>query len=72
MKEAIHADRIVILKEGRVLKEGTAREILSDKETLNASNLELLLPLKLLHKMDEDHRDHPTLRDHLWRLSLNK
>lgn len=72
MKEAIHADRIVILKEGRILKEGTTRDILSDKATLNASNLELLLPLKLMHQMDTDHRDHPTLREHLWRLSLNK
>ena len=72
MKEAIHADRIVILKEGRILKQGTTKDILNDKATLNASNLELLLPLKLLYEMDENKLEHPTLKDYLWQLSLNK
>lgn len=72
MKEAIHANKIVILKEGRVLKTGSPKEILNDKETLNASNLELLLPLKLLYEMDAKNLHNDELRDYLWQLSLNK
>lgn len=72
MKEAIYADRIVVMKEGRILKVGQTEEILNDKQTLNASNLELLLPLKLLYKLDEQHIDNRPLKDYLWQLSLNK
>lgn len=72
MKEAIHADHIVILKEGRIIKQGSPTDILIDKTTLNASNLELLLPLKLLYQMEEDQLTHPSLKEFLWQLSLNK
>ena len=72
MKEAVHSDRIIVLKEGQVLKIGPTEEVLNDKETLNASNLELLLPLKLLYKIDEANLDNKEIRDILWQLSLNK
>jgi len=72
MKEAVNSDRIIILKEGQVLACGNTKEILNDKLTLNASNLELLLPLKLLYKLEESSLDNPELKDLLWQLSLNK
>ncbi len=72
MKEAVNSDRIIILKEGEVLAVGETNTILNDKETLNASNLELLLPLKLLHKLDEAKIENEKVKDILWQLSLNK
>jgi len=72
MKEAIHSDKIVILKEGKILKVGTPKEVLNDKATLNASNLELLLPLKLMYQLEESKIDNPDLKDYLWQLSLNR
>lgn len=72
MKEAVNSDRIIILKDGQVLACGETNDILNDKETLNASNLELLLPLKLLYKLEESGLNRPELKDLLWRLSLNK
>ncbi len=72
MKEAVLSDRIVVLKEGQILAEGSTNDILSDKETLNASNLELLLPLKLLHKFEEANIHNEKVKDILWQLSLNK
>lgn len=72
MKEAVLSDRIVILKEGTVLACGETNTIMNDKELLNASNLELLLPLKLLHMMDEQNLQSERVRDVLWQLSLNK
>jgi len=72
MKEAVYSDKIIILKEGRVLVCGETNAILNDKETLNSSNLELLLPLKLLYKLDEANIENDKVKDILWQLSLNK
>jgi energy-coupling factor transport system ATP-binding protein len=72
MKEAVYSDTIIVLKEGKVLREGPTKTILSDKETLNSSNLELLLPLKLLYLLDEENIYNEELTRYLWQLSLNK
>ena len=72
MKEAVNSDRIVILKDGKVLAVGETNTILNDKETLNSSNLELLLPLKLLYKLDEANIKNEKVTNILWQLSLNK
>ncbi len=72
MKEAVHSDKIIVLKEGQVLASGKTNDILNDKLTLNASNLELLLPLKLLHKLEENNIENNQIKDILWQLSLNK
>ena len=72
MKEAVLSDRIIILKEGRVIACGDTNDILNDKETLNSSNLELLLPLKLQYLLDEANLSNDKVKDILWQLSLNK
>ena len=72
MKEAVLSDRIVVLKDGEVLAIDDKYKILSDKETLNKSNLELLIPLKLLHLLEENNYSNDKLKDILWQLSLNK
>lgn len=72
MKEAVLSDKIVVLKEGSVLACGETSAIMNDKELLNSSNLELLLPLKLLHKMQENNIENKEVKDILWQLSLNK
>lgn len=72
MKEAVNSDRIIILKDGEVLACGETNTILNDKKTLNSSNLELLLPLKLLYKLDEANIKNDRVKDILWQLSLNK
>ncbi|MBN2604508.1 MAG: energy-coupling factor transporter ATPase [Bacilli bacterium] len=72
MKEAVLSDRIVILKEGRIIACGDTIDVLNNKSILNSSNLELLLPLQLLHLLEENHQSNEKLKDILWRLSLNK
>ena len=72
MKEAVHSDKIIVLKDGEVLASGNTEDILNDKKTLNSSNLELLLPLKLLYKLNESNIANQELKDLLWQLSLNK
>ncbi len=72
MKEAVLSDRIIILKDGKVIACGDTNDILNDKETLNSSNLELLLPLKLQYLLDEANISNDKVKDILWQLSLNK
>ncbi len=72
MKEAVYSDRIVVLKDGEILANGDSMDILSNKKVLNESNLELLLPLKLLHKLEEAEINNKEIKDILWQLSLNK
>jgi len=72
MKEAVLSDKIVVLKEGEVLVCGETKDVMNNKELLNSSNLELLLPLKLLYKMEENNLVNEKVKDILWQLSLNK
>jgi len=72
MKEAVLSDKIVVLKEGEVLTFDDTLKVLNNKKILNQSNLELLLPLKLLHRLEEANINNEELRDMLWQLSLNK
>lgn len=72
MKEAVNSDKIIVLKEGEVLASGETKDILNDKQTLNSSNLELLLPLKLLYKLNEAQTLNKELSEFLWQLSLSK
>ncbi len=70
MKEAVESDRIVVLKDGKILKTDQTKNILQDKKTLELSNLELLLPLEVLHQLKESNLKHPDLEAYLWQLSL--
>jgi len=71
MKEAVLSDRIVVLKDGAVLKDGPSKDILKDRETLEQSNLELLLPLEVMHRLEEKSLGDERIKEHLWALSLN-
>lgn len=72
MKEAVLSDRIVILKEGRVIACGETIEVLNNRDILKSSNLELLLPLQLLYLLEEHGNVDEKIKDILWQLSLNK
>ncbi|MCF7926376.1 MAG: energy-coupling factor transporter ATPase [Candidatus Izimaplasma sp.] len=71
MKEAIKSNNIIILNKGEVLAQGDTKKILTDKRLLNTSNLELLLPLKLMHRLKQENIHNEELGEILWQLSLN-
>lgn len=71
MKEALLSDRIVVLKQGRILKEGKSQDILKDKETLEKSNLEMLLPLRILYDLEQTNYSNERIKNLLWELSLS-
>jgi len=70
MKEAVLSDRIVVLKQGEILTVGKSQDVLQDKATLEKSNLELLLPLEVLYRLDEQKYENKRLKELLWALSL--
>lgn len=72
MKEAVFSDEIIVLKDGEVIGNAETSSILSNKKILNSSNLELLLPLKLLFLFDEANIYNEELVKYLWQLSLRK
>lgn len=71
MRESVMSDRIAVLKDGKVLKVGPTKDVLMDKDTLESSNLELLLPLEVMHTLERKNFDQPELKEFLWQLSLN-
>lgn len=71
MKEAVHSDRIVVLKDGEIIKVDKAQDVLKDQKTLEQSNLELLLPLQVVAYMEKHKLDKAGLKDYLWQLSLD-
>ncbi len=53
MDEAVEADKIIIISDGKVIKTGTPKEIFSDKATLKAAGLELPRPAIIAEKLKE-------------------
>ncbi len=72
MKESVLSDRIVVLKNGKILKIDTATNVLKDQETLEKSNLEMLLPLKVLRYLERENIADEKVRSYLWQLSLKR
>ena len=53
MDEAARADRIIVLDDGRILKDGTPREIFADPEPLIAAGLDVPQSAALIHRLRE-------------------
>lgn len=51
MDEAARADRIIVLDDGRILRDGTPEEIFSDPETLIAAGLDVPQSASLIHRL---------------------
>ena len=71
MKEAVMSDRIVILKQGQIIKDDRADAVLKDKAILEQSNLQLLLPLDILFELEKLNLSNERIKEILWQLSLN-
>ncbi len=54
MDEAVQADRVIVMEEGRIVRDGTPKEIFSDVAFLHASGLEAPQVTELIHLLSED------------------
>ena len=51
MEEAINSDKIMVLKDGSIIKEGTPQEVFFDEETLQKSALTITRPMLLTKQL---------------------
>jgi energy-coupling factor transport system ATP-binding protein len=70
LKEALQADRVVVLNEGQVLATGTPRDILTNIDILTEAKLALIEPLELLNKMEEAGISSQEWEAKLWQFAL--
>jgi len=54
MNEAVLADRVIVMEEGKVVRDGTPREIFSDVPFLHAAGLDAPQSTELIHLLSED------------------
>lgn len=58
---ALKSDYIILLKEGKVIGDGTPKEFISKKDLLKSSKIELPTPIKLMYDLEKD-----GIKDILW------
>ena len=51
IEEALLSDKVILLKKGRILKSGTCREVLTDKETLEEAGLIPPIAVRIYHDL---------------------
>ena len=74
MEEAAQADRILVLREGRIALDGTPEEVLTQDEMLRSLNLDIPFATQLSRLLQDRGIDIPTfvdrepLKEALWRL----
>ena len=67
------SDNVIVMRDGRVAKEGTPEEIFNDGELLKSSNLDMPLSLKTYHLAKESELNKNTkLMEALWEYHLTK
>jgi energy-coupling factor transport system ATP-binding protein len=79
MEEAIHADRVVVMDHGKIVMDGTPKEIFSQVETLKNLGLDVPQVTELAYYMQKQGIDISTeiltieeVVDAIWQLSLKK
>ncbi len=72
LKLANLSDRIIVLKEGKIIKEGTPNEIFMEQDLLLSSNLDMPFPLKVftMASKDDELKNNKELINTLWEYHL--
>ena len=72
MKEALLSDRIIVLKDGCLIKDGSREEVMQDEELLKSSKLELPVSLKMYFTLKEKGYKDEKVLNKLWELTFKK
>lgn len=51
INEAIRSDRVVVINDGNIIRDGSARDVLSDVELLTTNNIEVPLCVRIYHDL---------------------
>lgn len=71
LRETLHADRIVVMHEGRILNIGAPKDILLDEKSLKEAKLSLLEPFKYIKQLQKLHALTEEWEALLWQSALN-
>lgn len=68
------SDRIIVLKEGKIIKEGTPEEVFQEREILKSSNLDMPFALRFYDEVSKNEKlkDQKELMEALWEYHLKK
>lgn len=72
IEEALLADRLVILKDGMIFKDGLKEDLLSHPEIFENSSLELPTALRIANQLNAESEDLKAVKDFLWAYSFGK
>lgn len=71
LEEAVFADRVLVLSNGRIVLDGTPQEVLKEKALLEASGLTLIDSLDLMYQIEKTKiPNQKELMDALWELTF--
>lgn len=71
LEEAVYADRVIVLNKGKIVLDGTPKEVLKEKDTLEASGLKLLDGLDIINELEKsDLVNKEELINILWELTF--
>lgn len=73
LSEALISDRVIVLNHGKVVLNGTPKEVFSKKEILKESNLDILETMKLIELINNSNiNKKEELEEKLWLLTFQK
>ena len=61
MDEAVQADRVIVVDDGKIKKDGTPQEVFSDVDGLKELGLDVPQSTELLHKLNFDNKTEKTI-----------
>lgn len=70
LSEAVLSDRLVVLNKGKIVLDGTPKEVFKEEKIIIEAGLDTLPTMKILDKLNQDGMTNEKLKDVLWQLSL--
>ena len=73
LEEALISDRVIVVNKGKIVLDGTPKEVLKEQAILEASGLKLIDGVDLINKLDKSNVDENYKKeviDALWELTF--
>lgn len=72
LEESLQADRVIVMNEGKILLNGTPREIFDQKKLLKSAHLDILEGMKVLEYMEQyqQFEDKKRIEDLIWEFTF--
>ena len=73
LQEAVMADRVIVMNEGKIVLDGTPKEVFKEKDILQDANLSILESMKLIEKIkNTKNKKLEKIEELLWEFTFKK